>query len=109
MEVWERGMSCVSRLTWTASGCQGRVMLKVKRFRWGLAAGGAALALALTACGGGGDSGSVASGEVDPNGIFTYNGGEPERSLMPADSNEVLGGLEFSKHRLNINLTFHQP
>ncbi|NYE95090.1 oligopeptide transport system substrate-binding protein [Psychromicrobium silvestre] len=50
-------------------------------------------ALALTACGGGGgttSTGSSASG--NPNAIITAYGNEPQKPLMPADTNEVFGG-----------------
>ena len=55
----------------------------------------AALALALTACGGGsgdqsgngGESGAAASG-----GIVEVNGSEPQNPLIPANTNETGGG-----------------
>ncbi|AJT41576.1 peptide ABC transporter substrate-binding protein [Psychromicrobium lacuslunae] len=51
-------------------------------------------ALALTACGGGG--GGTSSNGTDnkgnPEAIITAYGGEPQKPLMPADTNEVFGG-----------------
>lgn len=52
----------------------------------------AVAALALTACGGsgGGSTNSDASG--DANAIISAYGNEPQKSLIPANTNEVFGG-----------------
>lgn len=51
-------------------------------------------ALALTACGGGDNSGSTSGNNADgdPTAIITAYGGEPQRPLIPADTGEVFGG-----------------
>lgn len=51
-------------------------------------------ALALTACGGGNNTGSGDNNnaEGDPTAIITAYGGEPQRPLIPADTGEVFGG-----------------
>lgn len=51
----------------------------------------AVAALALTACGGGADSGSTSSAG-DSSKVIIADGSEPQRPLMPADTNEVGGG-----------------
>ncbi|MER0448057.1 ABC transporter substrate-binding protein [Streptomyces sp. Edi4] len=56
-------------------------------------AGAAIIALAATACGGGGKSDSGAKGAVDPNGIFSVELGEPEHALIPSDTQESNGSL----------------
>ncbi|KQR03211.1 ABC transporter substrate-binding protein [Arthrobacter sp. Leaf141] len=48
-------------------------------------------ALALTGCGAGGGSNDGASGG-DTNRVIIVDGSEPQRPLMPADTNEVGGG-----------------
>ncbi|MFE9423048.1 ABC transporter substrate-binding protein [Kitasatospora sp. NPDC006697] len=56
--------------------------------KWAVAA--IAVALAATACGGG--TKASGSGAVDPAGVFSYQSGEPQNPLQPANANEVLGG-----------------
>lgn len=53
-----------------------------------------ALALALTACGGGGDDGDGGSGGDGANGGGTFSTyiGEPENPLVPGNTNETNGG-----------------
>ncbi|KJS53049.1 ABC transporter substrate-binding protein [Streptomyces rubellomurinus] len=62
--------------------------------KWVVAA--VAVALAATACGSGGSSdnsaGSNDSSAVDPNGVFSYQSGEPQRPLQPANAMENQGG-----------------
>jgi len=66
--------------------------VKKKSLALGLAAGVSAAVLALTGCAGGGSpaptDGPVASGPA-----VTVNWGEPENALIPANTNEVNGGL----------------
>jgi oligopeptide transport system substrate-binding protein len=69
-------------------------MRGAKSAKW--VAGAIVVALAATACGGGGDSGSDAKGEVDPNGIFSVEVGEPEKALHPADTMESNGSIVLS-------------
>ncbi|MFF7201604.1 ABC transporter substrate-binding protein [Streptomyces sp. NPDC008141] len=64
-------------------------MRGAKSAKW--VAGAIVVALAATACGGGGDSGSDAKGEVDPNGIFSVELGEPEKLLHTGDTMESNG------------------
>ncbi|MET7716071.1 ABC transporter substrate-binding protein [Streptomyces sp. NPDC005407] len=64
-------------------------MRGAKSAKW--VAGAIVVALAATACGGGGDSGSDAKGEVDPNGIFSIELGEPEKLLHTGDTMESNG------------------
>ncbi|WP_433874418.1 peptide ABC transporter substrate-binding protein [Sinomonas atrocyanea] len=53
----------------------------------------AALALALSACsGGGGTSGGSAQSSGDPNKVITAYSNEPQNPLLPANTNEVYGG-----------------
>ncbi|WP_405998719.1 ABC transporter substrate-binding protein [Streptomyces sp. NBC_00829] len=59
-------------------------------------AGAIVVALAATACGGGSGKGSDAKGEVDPNGIFSVEVGEPEKALHPADTMESNGSIVMS-------------
>lgn len=42
----------------------------------------AVVALGVTACGGGDDSGSDSKAAVDPNGTFTVESGEPQNPLQ---------------------------
>lgn len=55
-------------------------------------AAAAALALTMTACSSGSDGGS-ADGKTDPNAVIVGNNSEPQRPLVPADTNETGGGL----------------
>ncbi|KOG91064.1 peptide ABC transporter substrate-binding protein [Streptomyces varsoviensis] len=55
-------------------------------------AGAIAVALTATACGGGSSSKDSAGGAVDPDGVFSYQGVEPQNPLQPANANEVGGG-----------------
>ena len=55
-------------------------------------AAAAALALTMTACSSGSDGGS-AGGKTDPNAVIVGNNSEPQRPLVPADTNETGGGL----------------
>jgi oligopeptide transport system substrate-binding protein len=64
-------------------------MRGAKSAKW--VAGAIVVALAATACGGGSDSGSDAKGEVDPNGIFSIELGEPEKLLHTGDTMESNG------------------
>ncbi|MFI8825878.1 ABC transporter substrate-binding protein [Streptomyces sp. NPDC053431] len=65
-------------------------MRGAKSAKW--VAGAIVVALAATACGGGkGGSGSDAKGEVDPNGIFSIELGEPEKPLLTGDTMESNG------------------
>jgi oligopeptide transport system substrate-binding protein len=64
-------------------------MRGAKSAKW--VAGAVIVALAATACGGGSDSGSDAKGEVDPNGIFSIELGEPEKLLHTGDTMESNG------------------
>ncbi|MFI0774917.1 ABC transporter substrate-binding protein [Streptomyces sp. NPDC021212] len=50
----------------------------------------AVVALAATACGGGGDKGD-SKAAVDPNGVYTYDDVEPQNPLIPTNTNEVGG------------------
>ncbi|AUG79494.1 Peptide ABC transporter substrate-binding protein [Kitasatospora sp. MMS16-BH015] len=59
--------------------------------KWVVAA--VAVALAATACGSGSSSsGGSSSGAVNAQGVFSYQSGEPQRPLQPANAMEVLGG-----------------
>ncbi|WP_427018809.1 peptide ABC transporter substrate-binding protein [Pseudarthrobacter sp. P1] len=51
----------------------------------------AAVALALTACGGSSSTGT-AGGSSDSSKVITAFGGEPQNPLLPANTNEVFGG-----------------
>ncbi|WP_030747230.1 ABC transporter substrate-binding protein [Streptomyces griseus] len=65
-------------------------MRGAKSAKW--VTGAIIVALAATACGGGdGDGGSKAKGQVDPNGIFTTDLGEPEKLLYTGDTMESNG------------------
>ncbi|NUK02642.1 ABC transporter substrate-binding protein [Streptomyces lunaelactis] len=64
-------------------------MRGAKSAKW--VAGAIVVALAATACGGSSDSGSDAKGEVDPNGIFSIELGEPEKLLHTGDTMESNG------------------
>jgi oligopeptide transport system substrate-binding protein len=69
----------------------------VKRNRIALAGVGllAAATMALAGCAGGtdgGQGGGGATGDVDPDAIITTNGSEPEKPLIPTNTNEVGGG-----------------
>lgn len=68
-------------------------MRGAKSAKW--VAGAIVVALAATACGGGGDK-AAAKGEVDPNGIFSVEVGEPEKLLHPADTMESNGSIALS-------------
>nr|WP_282922628.1 ABC transporter substrate-binding protein [Mobiluncus sp. Marseille-Q7826] len=46
----------------------------------------------MTACSSGSDGGS-ADGKTDPNAVIVGNNSEPQRPLVPADTNETGGGL----------------
>jgi oligopeptide transport system substrate-binding protein len=60
------------------------------RAKWVATAG--VVALAATACGGsGGSGGSDDNAAIDPNGIVSYETGEPENPLQPADTQESYG------------------
>ncbi|MFI2613001.1 ABC transporter substrate-binding protein [Kitasatospora sp. NPDC018619] len=59
--------------------------------KWVVAA--VAVALAATACSSSSSSGgSSDNAAVDPAGKFSYQSGEPQRPLQPANANETLGG-----------------
>ena len=68
----------------------------MKRNRIALAGVGllAAATMALAGCAGGNNSGDGggAGGEADPDAIITTNGSEPEKPLIPTNTNEVGGG-----------------
>lgn len=68
-------------------------MRGAKSAKW--VAGAIVVALAATACGGGGGK-AGANGEVDPNGIFSVEVGEPEKLLHPADTMESNGSIVMS-------------
>ncbi|GAA2131177.1 ABC transporter substrate-binding protein [Kitasatospora kazusensis] len=51
-----------------------------------------AVALAATACGSSTSGSSGSGGPVDAKGVFSYQSGEPQNPLQPANANEVLGG-----------------
>ncbi|MEU0742139.1 ABC transporter substrate-binding protein [Streptomyces sp. NPDC006134] len=51
------------------------------------------VALAATACGGGGSGSDNANREIDPNGIVTYANGEPQNPLQPANTMEAYGSV----------------
>ncbi|MEU9104627.1 ABC transporter substrate-binding protein [Streptomyces xanthophaeus] len=68
-------------------------MRGAKSAKW--VAGAIVVALAATACGGG-DKGDAAKGEVDPNGIYSIEVGEPEKLLHPADTMESNGSIAMS-------------
>lgn len=68
-------------------------MRGAKSAKW--VAGAIVVALAATACGGGGDK-AAANGEADPNGIFSVEVGEPEKLLHPADTMESNGSIVLS-------------
>ncbi|RNG22349.1 peptide ABC transporter substrate-binding protein [Streptomyces botrytidirepellens] len=54
----------------------------------------AVVAMAATACGGGSDSGGDnANRKIDPKGIVSYANGEPQNSLMPANTMEAYGSV----------------
>lgn len=63
-------------------------MRGAKSAKW--VTGAIIVALAATACGGGGGK-AAGKGEVDPNGIFSSELGEPEKLLQPADTMESNG------------------
>ncbi|MFD6987081.1 ABC transporter substrate-binding protein, partial [Streptomyces sp. NPDC059956] len=69
-------------------------MRGAKSAKW--VAGAIVVALAATACGGGGGKEAGAKGEVDPNGIFSIEVGEPEKLLHPADTMESNGSIAMS-------------
>jgi oligopeptide transport system substrate-binding protein len=69
-------------------------MRGAKSAKW--VAGAIVVALAATACGGSKDSDAEAKGEVDPNGIFSVEVGEPEKALHPADTMESNGSIVLS-------------
>ena len=50
----------------------------------------AVVAMSLSACGGGTDSGNTATGDTTK--VITANSTEPENGLLPANTNEVGGG-----------------
>ncbi|MFE4519331.1 ABC transporter substrate-binding protein [Kitasatospora sp. NPDC056783] len=59
--------------------------------KWVVAA--VAVALAATACSSGNSSGgSSGNGEVNATGTFSYQSGEPQNPLQPANANETIGG-----------------
>ncbi|MEU8527281.1 MULTISPECIES: peptide ABC transporter substrate-binding protein [Streptomyces] len=66
-------------------------MRGAKSAKW--VAGAIVVALAATACGGGSDKGNDAKGEVDPNGIFSIEVGEPEKPLYTGDTMESNGSI----------------
>lgn len=68
-------------------------MRGAKSAKW--VTGAIVVALAATACGGGGDK-ATAKGEVDPNGIYSVEVGEPEKLLQPADTMESNGSIVLS-------------
>ncbi|MFI5616468.1 ABC transporter substrate-binding protein [Streptomyces sp. NPDC051567] len=68
-------------------------MRGAKSAKW--VVGAIVVALAATACGGGA-TGDTAKGEVDPNGIFSIEVGEPEKLLHPADTMESNGSIVMS-------------
>jgi oligopeptide transport system substrate-binding protein len=68
-------------------------MRGAKSAKW--VAGAIVVALAATACGGS-DKGDAAKGEVDPNGIYSIEVGEPEKLLQPADTMESNGSIVLS-------------
>lgn len=63
-------------------------MRGAKSAKW--VTGAIVVALAATACGGGGGK-AAGKGEVDPNGIYSSELGEPEKLLQPADTMESNG------------------
>ena len=69
-------------------------MRGAKSAKW--VVGAIVVALAATACGGGSGSGSDAKGEVDPNGIFSMEVGEPEKLLHTGDTMESNGSIVMS-------------
>nr|WSX49968.1 ABC transporter substrate-binding protein [Streptomyces sp. NBC_00974] len=68
-------------------------MRGAKSAKW--VTGAIVVALAATACGGGDDK-ATAKGEVDPNGIYSVEVGEPEKLLQPADTMESNGSIVLS-------------
>ncbi|MCX4532871.1 ABC transporter substrate-binding protein [Streptomyces sp. NBC_00841] len=71
-------------------------MRGAKSAKW--VAGAAIIALAATACGGGGDSGKGKGGDsgkgaVNANGIFSVETGEPQNPLQPANTMESNGSI----------------
>ncbi|MFE9635511.1 ABC transporter substrate-binding protein [Streptomyces sp. NPDC006463] len=68
-------------------------MRGAKSAKW--VAGAIVVALAATACGGGDDK-AAGKGEVDPNGIYSIEVGEPEKLLQPADTMESNGSIVMS-------------
>ncbi|GGT82464.1 MULTISPECIES: peptide ABC transporter substrate-binding protein [Streptomyces] len=66
-------------------------MRGAKSAKW--VVGAIVVALAATACGGGNGGGSDAKGEVDPNGIYSMELGEPEKLLHTGDTMENNGSI----------------
>ncbi|MFF8278742.1 ABC transporter substrate-binding protein [Streptomyces lateritius] len=66
-------------------------MRGAKSAKW--VVGAIVVALAATACGGGSGGGSDAKGEVDPNGIYSMELGEPEKLLHTGDTMENNGSI----------------
>ncbi len=58
--------------------------------KWVVAA--VAVALAATACGSSTSSSGGSSGKINAQGVFSYQSGEPQNPLQPANANEVQGG-----------------
>ncbi|MGW6444652.1 peptide ABC transporter substrate-binding protein [Lentzea sp. NPDC055074] len=52
----------------------------------------AALAMTLSACGGGGSSNNAADGKANPDGTVSIYGTEPKSTLFPANTTEAGGG-----------------
>ncbi|KAB7852319.1 peptide ABC transporter substrate-binding protein [Streptomyces mobaraensis] len=64
-------------------------MRGAKSAKW--VVGAIVVAMAATACGGGNKDDDEGSAAVDPNGVFTYYNTEPQRGLIPTNTNEVGG------------------
>ncbi|MET9882426.1 ABC transporter substrate-binding protein [Streptomyces sp. NPDC006430] len=69
-------------------------MRGAKSAKW--VAGAIVVALAATACGGNDKGDAAGKGEVDPNGIYSVEVGEPEKLLQPADTMESNGSIVMS-------------
>ncbi|GAA0391491.1 ABC transporter substrate-binding protein [Streptomyces luteireticuli] len=65
-------------------------MRGAKSAKW--VVGAIVVAMAATACGGGGSDDSGDKAEVNPDGTYTYYNTEPQKPLIPSNTNEVGGG-----------------